>query len=364
MSRSESRSSATEPTRAGRRPEIDWLKGFAILSVLAIHAKPLDGTLIYDHVINRAVPIFVVLFGMTSELWWRTHGNATVRATLFRWYASRLRRLMIPVWGALLLWWPLVTIVRDEMSFAPRFVVATFLGYMPWVGTGWFVTLILELVVLFPVIRLAVVRLGVGPSIAAAAVIAVTAQLSLFTCIALMRSLLLNSAPGEGFYYMSIFAPAWFFAVTCGIALARRNLQSSRRAAALCAAAVILCIWGEQVGLLHGLVLNAVHALGDPALTCLMLMAIPSVAALPRAAKLLTWLGVWSWGLYLGQLLVHNAFTTFHLAPYASTTPVRWAYFGCLLVGAVGLVRIGEGVRKLGASLIARDAPRVFHEVH
>lgn len=350
--------SATEPTRAGHRPEIDWLKGFAILSVLAIHANPLDGTLIYDHVINRAVPIFVVLFGMTSELWWRTHDNTAGRATLLRWYSSRLRRLMIPVWGALLLWWPLVTIVRHNMSFAPRFVVATFLGYMPWVGTGWFVTLILELVVLFPVIRLAVVRFGVAPSMAAAAVITVTAQLSLFTCIDLMRRVLLNSAPGEGFYYMSIFAPAWFFAVICGIALARSDLRFGRRAAALCAAAVMLCIFGEHVGLLDGLVLNATHALIDPALTCLMLVVIPSVAALPRAAKLLTWLGVSSWGLYLGQLLVHNVFTTFDLAPFTSTTPVRWAYFGCLLVGAVGLVGIGEGVRKLGASFIARRAPR------
>ena len=51
-------------------PELDWLKGFSILSVVCIHAKLYADTAAFNGVVNRAVPIFLVLFGVTSELWW------------------------------------------------------------------------------------------------------------------------------------------------------------------------------------------------------------------------------------------------------------------------------------------------------
>ena len=55
----------------GRDPAIDMAKGVAILWVLLIHSDALHQNLLYRHVVNQAVPVFVVLFGLNSALWWR-----------------------------------------------------------------------------------------------------------------------------------------------------------------------------------------------------------------------------------------------------------------------------------------------------
>src|ERR1700752_2162708 len=83
--------------RSRDRADIDMAKGFAILCVMLIHSEPLTGTLLHDYVINRAVPIFVTMFGMTSAMWWRSRTALAPRAAVAEWYASRFWRLMIPV---------------------------------------------------------------------------------------------------------------------------------------------------------------------------------------------------------------------------------------------------------------------------
>ena len=52
--------------RVQRYKEIDILKGVAILWVLLIHARPLVGTFLGDFVVDRAVQVLLVLFGITS----------------------------------------------------------------------------------------------------------------------------------------------------------------------------------------------------------------------------------------------------------------------------------------------------------
>ncbi len=96
---------ATEP--AGRAPEIGWLKGLAILGVLCIHARFLDGTAVFEHAINRAVYVFLVVVGVNSELWWQ---QPRLRARTWftrtrEWYRTRLVRLLVPVWVFGAMWW-------------------------------------------------------------------------------------------------------------------------------------------------------------------------------------------------------------------------------------------------------------------
>ena len=43
---------------------------------------------------------------------------------------------MIPLWGMLALWWLLVIALRPPIHVAPHIVIATALGYMPWIGTA------------------------------------------------------------------------------------------------------------------------------------------------------------------------------------------------------------------------------------
>src|SRR5260221_8137169 len=142
-----------------RVPEIDRAKGLAILLVIGIHAKIAEGTLVHEQIVSRAVPIFVVLFGLMSELSFRRE-RETGRP-LFRWYLRRLERLYVPVWGMAALWWLAVLYTkRPPLPVDGWSAALTFLGYSPWIGPSWFVTLVVQLVLVFPLLHWAADRLG------------------------------------------------------------------------------------------------------------------------------------------------------------------------------------------------------------
>ena len=65
---------------------IDLVRGLAIIGVIFIHSKGLDGSRFMIFGFGHAVPIFVILFGLNSELWWRKHD-----ASLAGWYRTRAR---------------------------------------------------------------------------------------------------------------------------------------------------------------------------------------------------------------------------------------------------------------------------------
>jgi peptidoglycan/LPS O-acetylase OafA/YrhL len=368
-----------------RRPEIDRLKGLAILGVLLIHARPLVGTPLGDHVVNRAVPVFLVLFGMTSEMWWRAHGAAGARRTLLAWYRGRARRLLVPLWATLAVWWAIVVTLGGDVPVAPRFVVATALGYLPWLGTGWFITVILQLVVLFPAVHWCARRLGAPASLALTAAVLAVSYAFMFEITAGMRRLLLDSGPRQGleaFYYFWIFVPARLFGVVAGMVLAwrvtRPEVVPERPATAPPAGAV-----GESQGPARGssgvvgprltagaamvlaigwLVmwrwlgdpreLAGLSALLDVPLTLVLLAAIALLPAASNLARALAWCGRASWGIYLGQMLIHDGLHAFALRPEEAALGARWAYFACLLGGAVALVAIGTAVRRAASGLM------------
>ncbi len=350
MARHAGREEDPSEARAARRPEVDWLKGFAILCVLVIHAQLANGTFVFDNLINRAVPIFVVLFGATSELWWRRHAGSAPGTALARWYGSRWRRLMIPVWGMLLVWWPLVTL-SSRMPLAPRLVVASLLGYLPWIGTAWFVTLVLELVVVFPLLHAAVEHLGARASLALTLVALALYHRYMLETLDFMRWLLHGSVSHNDLYYLWIFPPAWFFSVTCGIVLARQGLRVGARGSTLCVALVAASAAANAAGVLGPRALHAAYSLSDPALTWLLLATIPRVRRWPGAARALAWLGMSSWGLYVGQMLLHDACGGFGYVPGEMGARTRWAYFAALLAGSTILVVLGSASRNLAGRL-------------
>ena len=83
-------SASTMTDARNHLPELDRLKGFAIACVVCIHAELYSHTLFFDRIVNRAVPIFIVLFGVTSELWWkRAQAAEADRSPVARWYRTR-----------------------------------------------------------------------------------------------------------------------------------------------------------------------------------------------------------------------------------------------------------------------------------
>ncbi|MEO6027294.1 MAG: acyltransferase family protein [Candidatus Binatia bacterium] len=336
-----------EARREARRPEIDWLKGFAILCVFLIHAQPLHGRAIQTYLIDRAVPIFVVLFGMTSERWWRSRASMHIQEALILWYRTRVRRLMIPAWATVIMWWCLqLALPKGSSSFSPTRIAMTALGYWPWIGTGWFVTLVILLVIVFPFAHLALQTIGEAATLLIAIGALLASWAYMFHAIEIMRALLFDTAPHTNpFFYFWIFVPAWLMAVTVGAVLTRRRVIVRPHHVALCVG---------LAGLIHATAAHlalspasqrAPFALADPLIAIAMLGIIPVVGGWAPAASFFAWCGEWSWGIYLGQLLVHNALVGYGVDPILLSPLERCGYLVCLFVGAVGLAIVGQTIR-------------------
>ncbi len=341
----DSRPASTSPGRSLRSPAVDHLKGLAIIFVFLIHASALKGTLVQQYLVDRAVPIFVVLFGMTSEYWWQRHAPPSFWPAARLWYRSRVTRLLVPVWATVVVWWVLQASLSSMPLTAPRFAVALALGYLPWVGIGWFVTLVVELVIVFPFVRWAAVRFGTRLTAGVGIVVLAASHVYWEALVTSMATLLLHTAPMWEFYVW-IFWPAYLFAVTCGVMIARGEIRLGTEVGAISATLVAIgwLILGER--LLDPIVQQIVRSLLDVPLTLALLVAMTALGRWRALAGFLERCGVTSWGLYLGQLLVHN-FVHFFVVPGQSPWAYRWAYFVVLFAGAWALVAIGNALRAL-----------------
>ena len=333
-----------------RTLEIDWLKGLAIFGVILIHAGPLRGTVVHEYLVNRAVPVFLVLFGMNAATWWRHRSGKPFVANLRQWYVSRFHRLALPWWSALALWWlfSFAYATSTTPPPAPRYLVATFLGYAPWVGTSWFVTLVIQLIVVFPLLYWLLLRLGPIMAAGLAGLATVASHLLVLHVLGFMQALLLHSAPEGGLYYLNVFGPQYLWPVVCGACLSLSGWQQRPRL--LVVAAVT---WVIGVGVCTriddtGGVDAALMSLVDVPLTLLLLAGMSVFKRLPRAADLLAWCGEHRWGIYLGQMVVHTSLLMVGWwGPLEQIVMRRWAYAAALTVGAVGLVVMGNALRQL-----------------
>ncbi|RMD81227.1 MAG: hypothetical protein D6815_12310, partial [Candidatus Dadabacteria bacterium] len=120
-----------------RDPAIDRLKGLAILFVFLIHAEPLRGLAVHLYLVDRAVPIFIVLFGVTSRRWWAQHEALATGRRARLWYQRRVRRLVPAPWAVLTAWWGLSAILPGFPEATVTRVGVSFLGYAPWLGMFW-----------------------------------------------------------------------------------------------------------------------------------------------------------------------------------------------------------------------------------
>jgi len=337
---------------ARRVPAIDRVKGVAIVGVLCIHATILGDAIVGPYLVNRAVPVFIVLFGTTAELWWRAQGGKPWTQVVARWYASRLSRLMVPFWAVLCLWWATLALVFGE-PFKICYVVASFFGYTPSIGTSWFVTAIVQLVVLFPLLRWMVARLGGVAALAIGLVLLAASYFYMWDIIAGLRVVFHNTAPpidptgvyyGD-FYYFWLFAPRYVFFVIAGIVLTRSGIIPGRTVVVACAVALAL------IDSLHARISGmprlegALLALADPALAVCLLALLARLPEYGPLARALSWLGRHSWGIYLGQMLAQSIVFRARVRPEELSEGGRWLLLLWLVVASLACVQIGTVLR-------------------
>jgi peptidoglycan/LPS O-acetylase OafA/YrhL len=328
-----------------RLDSIDLAKGCAILWVFLIHSQALGETRSFLYLVNQAVPVFVVLFGVNSEIWWRRHG------ALGEWYAGRFRRIVVPMWASVAVWWALALYFRPLTVTLTRTLALWHLaGYLTEVGTGWFITMILQFVVVFPLLHATTRRWGPLPLLAVGVLVTVACGLLQFRLMALLRGF--GPLPGEvrqEFLNFYVFGPRFLAHVAFGIALAPRVRELGVAAGAVALAAYLGCVALARGALGPALASAGSSLIGLP-LAVVLLAGFNLAPRVPVATPALAWLGRSSYGLYLGQLLVHNAFVfVLGIALYGQLN--LWLYTLALMVGAFFFVALGEAVLRLVEAL-------------
>lgn len=341
--------------------EIDALKGFAIISVVCIHAKPFATTWLFDRVTNRAVPIFLVLFGITSELYLsKLAGRVTGFGSLLRtWYVGRFFRLVVPYWAMAAAWWALA----ELSGYAPFLhlgwpeLLGTFIGYAPWIGTSWFVTVILQLVVILPFYRWIAIRARLVPSLVVSAAITSASAYYLWNIVELGKAIFGEDAPEPGWYYQWIFSPRVLWHVTAGLFLARiSGGRIGPRATAVSVMLALIGMWlvgvargGPSDLFLGSLRQQAVQYLVDVPLAFALLGGFRWVKVPLLIERPLIWCGRFSWGIYLGHLFVHESLHMHHIDPERWDDMERLVYAAFLLAaGALLAVSADWARRRMG----------------
>lgn len=341
--------------------EIDVLKGFCILCVVAIHAAFLADTAIFRFLIDRAVLVFLVLFGVTSEFWWRRSREQESGATR-RWYRGRLGRVLPAYWAMMTCWWLTVALWHrpdDDMTLGWPQVIITFLGSAGWVGTTWFVTIILQFILLMPVLRRVPSGLWSIPVLGVAALSTWAATVFMLEVITAGKVVFGNNVQ-DMYYYWAIF-PRALWHVTAGIFIARWwharvDLVAMGLALAVTVAgAVYLTLerpvfWDtparlQQLALLHLLDVSLAIAL----LGLARWLPLPGIVQ-----RALAWCGRWSWGIYLAHLLLHEVARIAGFDPTLYSHFVR-AFYAVLLFGFGALLAVG--VQRATRGLAAVFAP-------
>ena len=343
-------------------PEIDRTKGLAILFVIAIHAKIGYESVLHEQLVNRAVPIFLFVFGLMSELSYR-RARAAGRS-IKDWYLARLKRLYLPVWGMAVLYWLAVLCFKNPpLPLGGWHAALTFLGWSPWLGPSWFVTLVIQLVLVFPALSWVADRLGPWISLVlAAGITAFVVYQSLHIAEFGMQKIS-STVPPPGWFYIWIFLPRSLWIVVAGMFVAR--LWGTKLRLLVTLIAVVISLFVETAvylinpeefisGTLRRLVV--MHLWDVP--IAVAVLGVMGNAPLPKfIARPLEWCGRWSWGLYLGHIVVFDAVHMIGKNPESGPTWGRLEFGVFLLLTGILLALSGDALRRVGLQRLRAAAP-------
>jgi peptidoglycan/LPS O-acetylase OafA/YrhL len=337
---------ATTSQRLPRDPVIDMAKGLAILGVLVIHSDAMHGSFLFWHLVNHAVPVFLVLYGVNATYWWERH---TPSVDWREWYARWIDRVMVPVWAMLPLWWAMALYFRPWGVFLTwwlPFVQAA--GFLMHIGTGWFVSLAIQLALFQPALEALARRVG-RPALLAIGLV-VTAVISGVGAVVI--------SPAELFYY-GMFSPRVMGIVAFGMILAPYVRGLDWRAVGAAAAVLTVAVVAREAALARSsdialIVAEEATWVEALALTVVLLAVLRPVARVAVVAPALEWLGRSSYGIYIGQLIVHNLFVYAYGLAYFYERIAGWSYAAVLLAGGIGFTWLGGALRRVAAGLRER----------
>lgn len=341
------------PRRSTHIPAIDMVKGWAIIGVTLIHSWALADSLWMTLLFYHAVPVFLVLFGLNSETWFRSRPRTgRVRA----WYVRGFKRILVPAYATVAVWWVMVLILRPPEPMVRLTIGLPFwhaIGWLSQIGTSWFVTLIIQFVLLFPIFHWASRKIG-GYALFAICFV-LTMPTLMFT----------HWIRGElGVAGWLFFPPRFFVHVAFGMLLAGRVGRIGPRAVLLSLAIMIpFYLWQQRLWW------PGMWRFGDRfvemPLTVVLLWAMGRIDFIGPLEKTLSWLGRHSFGLYLGQMLTHNGF----LYHYGGACDLYgcygglfdefnlWIYSAVLMAGSIAFVLLGNEALRWNGRLRERGWP-------
>lgn len=333
-------------------PQIDMVKGWAIIGVTFIHSTVLGEespwmSLLFLH----AVPVFLILFGVNSESWFR---RRPPEGRIRTWYERGVKRIAVPTWATLVVWWTLVLLLHPPtIRVTIGLPLMHAIGYLKQVGTGWFITVMVQLVLLFPLFHWLARRAGIGVVLA----IGAAATLATLFYVQTIRWTL-------GLGGWMVFSPRFFLHVAFGMLLAPYVSRIGKRSViAALIAYVALALVQEKVVLAQWW--RFANRLLELPMTVLLLAAMASLASVRPLERTLSWLGRHSLGLYLGQLLTHNAFlfafggecTIFGCKGGVFERFDLWVYTAILAIGSLAFLAAGNVALRIVDALRANGAP-------
>ncbi len=326
------------PRRSKHIPAIDMVKGWAIIGVTLIHSWALADSLWMTLLFYHAVPVFLVLFGLNSETWFRGRPRT---GRVREWYRRGFKRILVPAYATVAVWWVMVLVLRPPEPMVRLTLGLPFwhaIGWLSQIGTSWFVTLIIQFVILFPAFHWLSRRVG---------------GYTLFgICFLLTMPTLMfpHWLRGElGVAGWLFFPPRFFVHVAFGMLLAGRVGRIGPRAVLISLLIMIpFYLWQQRIWW-PGMWRFGDRFLEMP-LTVVLLWTMSQVDFIGPLEKTLSWLGRHSFGLYLGQMLTHN----FFLYRYGGACDLYgcyggvfeefnlWLYSVVLIIGSIAFVFLGN----------------------
>lgn len=230
---SASSSKVTKPNSTQKRfQQIDVAKGFAIVSVILLHALERDALIdsyaIYH--IWQAVPVFIIIMGINLGM--NFNGSKRGLSSLYsrKYFQKKAERILLP-----LLWVYVLSILAGLAwlllfnQHKLEFDAYSFLGVLPVTGPGnYFVTLVLQTILVFPLIDYLFQRYPSHTIV----------LLVVLEVLFLMWSSQVPLFEEEEYLY-SAALPRYFSAIAFGLVLSRAMLQPVRAATVLLFLAIV-----------------------------------------------------------------------------------------------------------------------------